>query len=142
MTGFNFYDGPVVERIKEEEGLVLLPYQDVHGYTTIGYGTMIGKGISEEEADILLRSRLASMHKELKAGTQGSVYASLPQRRREVILDMMYNLGVPRLVMFKKMWAALAEGDYARAADEIMDSAYARQVPNRARRNAESMREG
>lgn len=53
---------------------------------------------------------------------------------------MAYNMGVPNLLGFQKMWAALAEGDYARAAAEALDSKYARDLPARAGRVAERMR--
>ena len=53
---------------------------------------------------------------------------------------MAYNMGVPNLLGFEKMWAALAEGDYARAAAEALDSVYARELPVRAGRVAERMR--
>ena len=58
------------------------------------------------------------------------------------LCNMAYNLGVPRLLGFERMWAALAAGDYERAADEALDSKWARQVGARAARVAALIREG
>lgn len=131
----------VVERLKEEEGFRSKPYHDHLGKLTIGYGCLIEDGISEEEADYLLRRRLLSTVKELQDSEYGSLIEVLPQAATDVLMDMCYNLGMPRLLGFKKMWEALRLGRYEKAADELLDSVYARQVPNRANRNADKMRE-
>ena len=55
---------------------------------------------------------------------------------------MVYNLGITRLLKFKKMLAALDSGDYELAATEMLDSRYARQVKGRAKRNAYMMETG
>jgi lysozyme len=59
-----------------------------------------------------------------------------------VVIDMAFNVGVPRLTGFKKMWAALHCGDYAEAAKEMMDSKWARQVGRRAERLSSMMETG
>ena len=57
-----------------------------------------------------------------------------------VMLDMAYQMGVGGLLKFEKMLAAIACEDYETAADELLDSNYARQTPNRAKRNAYLLR--
>jgi len=59
-----------------------------------------------------------------------------------VLLDMAFNLGVPRLRKFKNMWAGIQEGDYIRAGDEMMDSRWDNQVGARAVRLCKMMKEG
>ena len=53
---------------------------------------------------------------------------------------MMFNLGYPRLSKFKGMKAGVDSQDWNRAADEMIDSAWYRQVPNRAKRLVDRMR--
>ena len=130
----------LIEEIKREEGFVPIVYLDGKGKKTIGYGTLLEDGISEAEAEMLLRHRLALMAEELERSRVGEVYANLKADARRALLDMAYNMGVPGLLGFRKMWAALAEGDYERAAEEALDSVYARDLPARAGRVAERMR--
>ena len=130
----------LIEEIKREEGFVPVVYLDNKGKKTIGYGTLLEDGISEAEAELLLRHRLGLMAEELERSHVGEVYANLKADARRALLDMAYNMGVPGLLGFQKMWAALAEGDYERAAEEALDSVYARELPARAGRVAERMR--
>ena len=130
----------LVEDIKHEEGFVPVVYLDVKGKKTIGYGTLLEDGISEAEAELLLRHRLGLMERELENSNVGEVYKNLKPLAKRAVLNMAYNMGVPNLLGFEKMWAALAEGDYARAAAEALDSVYARELPVRAGRVAERMR--
>ena len=57
-----------------------------------------------------------------------------------VMLDMAYQMGVNGLKGFKNMLRAIHDLDWEKAADELLDSNYARQTPNRAKRNAELLR--
>jgi lysozyme len=62
--------------------------------------------------------------------------------RQLVLMDMAYNMGVPRLCKFKKMWSAVEEQKYDIASMEMMDSRWARQVGRRAVILSEAMRTG
>ena len=130
----------LVEDIKREEGFVAKVYLDGKRKKTIGYGTLLEDGISEVEAEMLLRHRLGLMAGELERSRVGGVYKDLRPLAQRAVLNMAYNMGVPRLLGFKRMWAALREGDYERAAVEALDSDYARELPARAGRVAQSMR--
>ena len=130
----------LIEEIKREEGFVPVVYLDGRGKKTIGYGTLLEDGISEAEAEMLLRHRLVLMAEELERSGVGEAYSNLKPGAKRAVLNMAYNMGVPSLLGFEKMWAALAEDDYARAAEEALDSVYARELPARAGRVAERMR--
>lgn len=130
----------LVEEIKREEGFMPVVYLDSKGKKTIGYGTLLEDGISEAEAELLLRHRLGLMERELENSNVGEVYKNLKPLAKRAVLNMAYNMGVPSLLGFRKMWAALAEGDYAEAAAEALDSKYAKDLPKRANRVAESIR--
>ena len=140
-----------LERLKKEEGAVKesltglhIPYKDPDGYMTIGYGILIDPdkrgGLTDKEADLLLSMRLVQIEVEVENLFQKTWHA-IGNYRQIALLDMAYNMGTPALSRFKKMIAAIEDEDYERAADEILDSKYARDdVPARAKRNAEMMR--
>ena len=109
------------------------------GYQTIGYGYNIeANGISENTAEMLLRRCLGDSVIILEANV--SVWSSLSDTRKSILVDMCFNMGWPTLSKFKKMFAALERGHYAEAADQMMDSKWYRQVGIRGRKLVESMR--
>ena len=66
----------------------------------------------------------------------------LDEARQMVCINMAFNLGMPRLNRFKKMWAAIHKGDYGTAALEMLDSKWADQVKGRALRLSNIMKTG
>jgi len=114
----------------DQEGLRLTPYHDSVGKLTIGVGTNLDDGITEEEALWLMRHRLEKAEKELRG--KFPIYNKLDPVRQFVLLDMAYNMGIPTLTGFKKMWAAIRIGNYKVAASEMLNSRWAIQVGRRA----------
>ena len=133
-------DGYVVTRLCREEGFSGLPYDDHLGKPTIGYGTLLP--LTEREAMMLLEHRWKANVAELRdrLHESGAHLCQMPDSVRAALLDMAYNIGVPRLMGFKRMLGAIKECRWADAGDECMDSRYATQVPNRAKRNADLLR--
>lgn len=124
------------------EGRRLRPYLCPSGKLTIGFGrNLTDKGITGAEARMLLRGdiRIAIIHLSNDGRTR-EIYKALESARQVVLIDMSVNLGFVGLLGFKLMWAALERGDFDVAADEMLDSAYARQLPARAHRLAGIMR--
>ena len=132
----------VVARLKVEEDFVPDIYLDIKGKRTIGYGTLLEDGISEELAEVMLRWHLKKTMEELGRSAVGTLCQSLPQGVILALLDMAYNMGVPRLLGFEKMWYQLSLKDWNEAARECLDSDYARDLPARASRNAAIIRKG
>jgi len=62
--------------------------------------------------------------------------------RRGVLIDMLFNLGLPRLSKFKKMIAALQVNDFDEAAVQMKDSKWYRQTKSRAVELVKIMRTG
>ena len=122
------------EQLKRHEGCVLHAYQDHRSYWTIGYGRLIderrGGGISQAEAETLLTNDIIRVVGELEEKMPR--LHRYPERVQTALVDMGYQLGVTGLMKFRKMIAALEEGDYWTAADEALRSRYAQQTPNRA----------
>jgi lysozyme len=126
----------VKEQLKKHEGFRPLPYEDTRGYLTIGYGTKLP--ITEEEAEMLLMKRLKD--KAVLLAKKEPIFLTLPTSVKNAILNMAYQMGISGVLKFKKMWAALKEGDYEKAAEEMLDSRWAKQTPNRAKKLAEVVR--
>ena len=94
--GYNMEN--LIEDIKRHEGFSGMPYDDSRGLPTIGYGTLLP--ISEYEAELLLKHRLELIMQELY--NHKPFIQELPEEAQNILLDMAYNLGVPRLMKFKK----------------------------------------
>lgn len=130
----------LIGRVKLHEGLRLKPYKCTAGKTTIGYGRNLDDvGLSNEEAEYLLMHDLENAENE---ASKLDCYKKLNQNRKDILIEMVFNLGYPRLCGFKKMIQALDRGDYDGAANEMLDSKWARDVGERAKTLAYFMRIG
>jgi len=124
--------------LKAEEGLRLTVYDDSVGVPTIGHGRNLqDPGISEAEADLLFENDLAGAI--ARASKLFVGFAELSDVRQEVLVNMAFNLG-GRLARFTNTREAVELKDFDRAADEILDSKAARQLPSRYERLSEAMR--
>ena len=130
-----------LDQIILHEGLELTPYKCTAGYLTIGVGRNLDdRGITEDEARFLCKNDIKIVEREL--GGKFPFITGLGDARIRVLLDMAFNLGVPRLCAFQNMWRALEERDFEEAAKEMLDSRWASQVGQRAERLATAMRTG
>jgi lysozyme len=130
----------LLEDLQRDEGLSLYPYTDTVGKVTIGFGrNLTDNGISQEEANTMLKSDMMGVVDEMRVRFMGMELSEGVERG---LLNMAFNMGVPRLKKFKKMWVALHDGHYATAAEEALDSRWAKQVGARAQRVAALIREG
>ena len=127
-----------MERINEEielideEGLSLKCYTDSEGYPTIGVGHLLKTpcdDITLEYAGKLLAEDIKIAKTELRGKLP--VYAELDPVRQYVLLSMCFNLGITKLLQFKKMITALENKNYALAAQEMQDSKWYRQTKRR-----------
>jgi lysozyme len=131
----------LIDQLVLHEGLRLKPYLCTAGFQTVGVGRNLDAlGISEEEAFILLGNDIDRCCHALDQLAEW--WRDLDDVRQRVLVDMCFNLGPSRLMRFKKMWAALTEQAWDRAADEMLDSRWADQVGGRARTLADMMRTG
>lgn len=124
----------LVDQLKKHEGVRSHVYECPMGYLTIGVGRNIdpsgGIGLSDDEIDYLLESDIRRCEKELD---RFSWFADMDVVRQDALINMCFNLGFTRLLNFKNMLAALAEGKYDMAAAEALDSKWAKQVGQRAK---------
>ena len=131
----------VTESLRQEEGWSQTVYQCSEGHWTLGYGRNVdphtGIGISREEGELMLANDVRRTIEELENAFPQ--FGDLDQQRTAVLIELGFQLGTPNLRKFTNMLGGLWAGDNDRAADELLDSRYARQVPARARRYAERL---
>lgn len=132
----------VLPLLKMHEGFRSKPYQDTVGKLTIGYGRNLEDvGIEMAEAEVLLKNDVDRALKVIHKCITKKTYSNLDLVRQTVLLNMAFNLGY-KLRGFKKMIAALKEGDYNTASVEMLDSKWAGQVKMRAKTLAKMMKTG
>lgn len=128
----------LLEMLIRHEGMKLKPYTCPSGKLTIGVGRNLeDMGISKDEALTLLENDVARLALEL---WPFDWYNRLSPVRQEVILNMAFNVGVTRLLKFKKMISCLKAEDFTGAASEMLSSQWSAQVGKRATELAEMMR--
>ena len=134
----------VFEQLQIDEGVVYEIYLDHLNYPTFGvghlikegdgeYGAPVGTKVSEERVAEAFDTDLDVSIRECGV-LYGHMWSCFPGEVKEILVNMMFNLGRPRLSKFKKMNNHLEHGDYKTAAVEGRDSLWYRQVGNRAER--------
>ena len=141
-----FYDlDKVKERIKTHEGFVNYVYKDTLGKRTVGYGHLCTDDENWEDGKCYDNSYLNDVFEIdfMEATKQAEELIGnlvLENKANEIILEMVFQLGKTGVSKFKKMWEALSGQDYNKAADEMLDSKWAKQTKNRPESLAKIMR--
>ena len=139
------------EEIISDEGSVLKVYKDHLGYRTVGVGHLIlpsdeewgvgvGHPITQTRADELLFYDLANVLKECEDHFHQN-WSIWPEEVKLIIANMAFNLGITKLKKFQLMLTAINAEDYKTASKEGLDSRWAKQVYNRARRLMDRLRD-
>ena len=138
------------EQLKIDEGCVNEIYTDHLGYPTFGIGHLIvesdpengqavGTAVSDDRVDAAFDADVKVVLSECKVLYPD--FDDLPEEAQQIIANMMFNLGRPRLSKFVGMKRGVDAKDWNAAADEMVDSRWYRQVGARAERLANRMRE-
>lgn len=126
--------------LRKHEGLQLKPYDD-KGRISIGYGrNLTENGISLDEAEMMLETDILHAIDDLKKVLPNAHKTT--ENRRIAIADMMYNLGLTKFRGFKKFIEAFNSEEWDKAADEILDSKAAKELPSRYGELAKMVRNG
>lgn len=137
------------KEIEADEGVKHIIYLDHLGYPTVGcghliqpddeeYGKEVGSTITEARCSALFASDIDGVLAD--CGRLYATFSDLPEEVQRIIANMMFNMGLTRLSKFKKMKAAVEKGDFEEAANQMHDSKWRKQVPNRAERLINRMR--
>ena len=137
------------EQLEIDEGVEYEVYLDHLGYATFGVGHLVLESDPEHGAEVgtpVSESRVIEAFEQdcenvlRDCNILYEDFASLPEEAQQVIANMMFNMGRPRLSKFKGMKRGVDSRDWNAAADEMVDSAWYRQVTNRADRLVERIR--
>lgn len=143
----------IIEILNFEEGYREAPYWDTRNFPTVAGGIRIGpqnvplnqyqftvpRPVGDVWKQCLVDAKTASMNR------QPAIMAALAQcndARRDILYSMAYQMGVAGLAGFTNTLSMISRGDFADAAGGMLNSLWARQTPDRARRHAEVMRSG
>ena len=136
----------VKRRIMHHEGYRDTVYNDHLGNATIGYGHLItptdsfrvGKRYDRKDLNRVFEYdfNIAKKDMELVLSDCGDQ----PNVVKEIIIEMCFQMGRPRVMKFRKMLEAIKNKTYKIASTEMLDSVWARQTSNRAHNLAELMR--
>ena len=142
-----------IEQLRKEleldEGVKYEIYNDHLGYATFGIGHLVRDSDPEHGQEIgtpVTEDRvIAAFDEDVQVVLADcerlyNDFNVLPEECQLIIANMMFNMGRPRLSKFKGMKAGVDAQDWNKAADEMIDSAWYRQVPNRAGRLVKRMR--
>ena len=135
----------VYEQLKIDEGVVYGIYNDHLGYPTFGVGHLIveddeefgrpvGTAVTEERVRACFARDLDIAEGECCTLYGEGDFRAFPDEVQQILVNMMFNMGRPRLSKFKNMNKAIEQNDWKRAAAEGRDSLWYRQVRKRAER--------
>lgn len=135
----------VRERIKKHEGFVNKIYSDSLEKSTIGYGHLITlndkfeKGVeySKELLDEVFNRDFLIAKRDAEELLNN---ISIVEKAQGIIIEMVFQLGKTGVSKFKKMFTALSVEDYNEAANQMLDSQWGKQTPNRCEELAKQMR--
>jgi lysozyme len=133
------------KELRSDEGFKPQAYKDSLGFWTIGIGRLCdagkpGSGLTEEEGLYLLGNDIKRTTDALVA--QLPWVKNLSDARQRALVNMAFQLGIDGVLGFKHTLALIQSGDYAAAADNAMQSLWAKQTPNRAKRVTDMIRNG
>ena len=121
------------EAVKLSEGYRARVYKDTLGIDTIGYGFAIKDlELDKDICDMILDKKLNKLIKDVD--NKFSFMDDIAVEAQDVVYEMCYQLGINGFSKFKKTIAYLRDEDYKMVAIEMLDSRWAKQTPNRAKR--------
>lgn len=131
----------IIDQLKRDEDIKLKPYRDTKGKLTIGIGRNLDDvGISHGESEFLLCNDVARAKQSLLARLPW--VNAMDDVRQSVLVNMCFNMGIDRLLEFRRTLGLIQLGQYANAAVEMLDSEWATEVGDRAKRLSKQMATG
>jgi len=137
------------EDLEEDEGCMYVLYLDHLKLKTCGVGHLVRADDPEFDMDVgdpVSEERVAELFEKDIGWTISDCqklvpdFDMLPTECRLILSNMMYNMGLNRMSRFLRLLAAVEERRWEKAADEMLDSKWATQVPARSGRLIARMR--
>jgi len=140
----------VRKQLEVDEGVVYEIYKDHLGFLTFGIGHLVldtdpeygfceGHAVEPERVVEAFERDIATAVDECTKLYRD--WGDLPEEVQEILVNMLFNLGRPRLKKFKKMNRAIESGDWRLASIEGIDSLWYQQVGSRAERLMKRLRQ-
>lgn len=134
------------EKIKINEGFFSEVYEDTLGYPTVGYGFLVSaltkdelelnggkvEPMSRTVAEKILDKKLAKLNESVFAAFEW--LKEKPTHIQEVVIEMCYQMGVSKVKKFATTLHHIRCGEYKAAYNSGMNSLWAKQTPNRAKK--------
>ena len=125
--------------VKKHEGYRNKVYLDTLGKRTVGVGHLCVEDFWEDDKEYEEKFLMTILEHDLSSAIKGANdlmaengCMDMNEKAHEIIIEMVFQLGKTGVSKFKNMWKALSGLDYSTAADQMLDSRWAKQTPNRA----------
>ena len=136
-----------MESVKKHEGYRNKVYLDTLGKRTVGVGHLCVEDFWEDDKEYEESFLMEILQKDLQEAIRNAKEhmnkygcSDINEIAEEILIEMVFQLGMTGVSKFKNMWKALAELNYVGASYEMLDSRWAKQTPNRAKAMAEQMK--
>jgi lysozyme len=137
----------LMESVKQHEGYRNKVYLDTLGKRTVGVGHLCTEDWWEDDKEYEEEFLMKILEEDLQEAIEGASTlmlqhdcSDIDEKAHEIIIEMVFQLGMTGVSKFKNMWKALSEHNYTGASYEMLDSKWAKQTPNRAKSMAELMK--
>lgn len=128
-------------QLNRDEGRKARMYLDTVGKWTGGVGRNLSdRPFSDDEIDLMLNNDIRMVENQLDANLPW--WRQMSDARQCALANLCFNIGIASLLCFKNSLALLKDGRWDAAADAFLDSKWAKQVPNRAKRVTDQIRKG
>ena len=129
----------LLQSVKDHEGYRNKVYLDTLNKRTIGVGHLCVEDFWEDDKEYEEKFLMTILEHDLQTAVKGSKElmeeygcSDIDDLAKEIIVEMIFQLGKTGVSKFKNMWKALSALEYSVAASEMLDSRWAKQTPNRA----------
>ena len=137
----------LLESVKKHEGYRNKVYLDTLGKRNVGVGHLCVEDFWEDDKEYEEDFLMDILKKDLQEAIRGAKQlmedhgcADIDEQAEEILIEMVFQLGMTGVSKFKNMWKALSELNYVGASYEMLDSKWAKQTPNRAKDMAQIMK--
>ena len=136
----------LLQSVKKHEGYRNKVYLDSLGKRTVGVGHLCVEDFWEDDKEYEEKFLLTILEHDLKSAVKSaeelcSDCPVLDDQAKEIIVEMVFQLGKTGVSKFRNMWKALKVPDYPTAAKEMLDSRWAKQTPGRAKEMSDHMKD-
>ncbi|MDK9356736.1 glycoside hydrolase family protein [Lelliottia wanjuensis] len=143
----------IIPLLRQEEGVRYTPYIDSLGYPTTGIGFKLGPQgaplshytftLSDNTINAWLQDNVDDVSASMQQNADiAKAMAHCNQPRQDILTSMAYQMGVGGLAGFHNMLSAIDAENWSAAASQMLDSSWAKQTPDRAKRHAAVMTSG